>query len=199
MTAIPVPKRKTPKDVSEFEREQLRFFLTRDDVATVVAELNPSLAWLDEFVKLKLIRTDTQLASWLERNFSDPEAVRDVVANIHLFGPDTAEILEFRFNRQQDQLPAVLAKSWRLVLRHMKNIKRGLVRDEWFDLAPRVKRGDYSVEVLDRIAEVLRPKPRVGRHFALHDDGEEEATRPANFAAIALLSVPAVQHMTRTR
>lgn len=93
-------RKKTPKDVTEFEREQLRFFLARDDLAVVLADLNPSLAWLPILDELKLINADTQLAMWLERNLADLGAVRDVVANIHFFRPDTADILEFRLNRR---------------------------------------------------------------------------------------------------
>ena len=185
MTMTDAPKRKTPKDVTDFEREQLRFFLTRDDLTAVLAELNPSLAWLDELVKLKLIQADTQLAPWLERNFADPNAVRDVVANIHLFNAETAEILAFRFNRQTT-LPPLLAKSWRLIIRHMKNIKRGVLQDEWFDIAARLKCGEQSSELLERLADVLKPKPRVRKRFSLHNDHDEEMSsqRPSDLMSI---------------
>lgn len=39
-------RKRTPEDVTEFEREQLRFFLAGDDLATTLATINPSLAWL---------------------------------------------------------------------------------------------------------------------------------------------------------
>lgn len=54
--------KKTPKDATEFEREQLRFFLTKSDAAAVLAEVNPSLAWLPMLVELKLIDAETRLA-----------------------------------------------------------------------------------------------------------------------------------------
>ncbi len=34
-------KKKTPRDATDFEREQLRFFLSQEDVAEKLAELNP--------------------------------------------------------------------------------------------------------------------------------------------------------------
>src|SRR4051812_43479666 len=89
-------KRRTPEDATDFERDQLRFLLSEGDLATMLAALNPSLAWLPFLSQMKLIKGETQLAAWVERNFADVQAVRDVVANIRFFGPDTANILEYR-------------------------------------------------------------------------------------------------------
>ena len=41
-----IAEKTTPKDVSEFHREQLRFFLGGSNIAETLVELNPSLAWL---------------------------------------------------------------------------------------------------------------------------------------------------------
>jgi hypothetical protein len=87
-------RKKTPQDASEFEREQLRFFLSGDDLATTLAAINPSLAWLPDLFGMKLIEDDTQLI-WVERNFSDMDSVRHVVNNLQLFGPKAANFLEF--------------------------------------------------------------------------------------------------------
>ena len=93
--------KKTPADATAFEREQLRFFLSGGDIAATLSEFNPSLAWLPLLSEMKLIQSETQLIAWIERNFSDLDAVRDVVANIHFFGPETASFLEFRLNAQE--------------------------------------------------------------------------------------------------
>src|SRR5688500_5485827 len=105
---LQAPKKRTPNDVTEFEREQLRFFLTRDDLTSTLAEINPSLAWLPLMGEMRLIRPETQLAPWIERNFDSADAVRDVAANIHFFGPDTADVLEFRLNNQLNRLTPLL-------------------------------------------------------------------------------------------
>src|SRR5713101_2994765 len=84
------PGKKTPADATPFEREQLRFFLSGGDLAATLSEVNPSLAWLPVLSEMKLIQSETQLIAWIERNFGDADAVRDVVANIHFFGPETA-------------------------------------------------------------------------------------------------------------
>src|SRR5690348_2138934 len=91
-----VVRKKTPKDASDFEREQLRFFLSSEDLAATLANVNPSLAWLPLLSEMKLIQDERQLIAWVERNFSDTDAVRDVVENLHFFGPETARLLEFR-------------------------------------------------------------------------------------------------------
>jgi hypothetical protein len=132
-------KKKTPKDATEFEREQLRFFLTRDDLAATLTEINPSIAWLPLLAEMKLIGPDTQLAPWLERNFSNPDAVREVAANIRFFVPETAELLEFRLNHELDRLTPLLEKCWRLIIRYMRTTRRGVLQADWFEIAPRIK------------------------------------------------------------
>jgi hypothetical protein len=138
------PRKRTPNDATAFEREQLRFFLTRDDLASSLAEINPSLAWLPLLGEMKLIRADTQLAPWVEKNFDSLDAVRDVAANIHFFGPETAEVLEFRLNHQLNRLSALLVQSWRLILRHMRTARQRGLQSDWFDIQPRIKRGEFA-------------------------------------------------------
>src|SRR5258707_7200285 len=107
MTTATPRRTKTPRDASEFEREQLRFFLTRDDMTAALADINPSIAWLPWLADMKLLQSSTQLARWIEKNFVEPDGIRDVAANIHYFDADTAEFLEFRLNRQLDALSPV--------------------------------------------------------------------------------------------
>ena len=176
--------KKTPKDATEFEREQLRFFLTKSDAAATLAEVNPSLAWLPMLAELKLIDAETQLAPWIQNNFAEADAVREVAANIHFFGPDTADILEFRLN-QTEGLPPLLIMCWRLIIRHMRTAKRGALRYEWFDIVPRINRGEQSPELLERIAHVLRPKLQVGKRLSWHDEeGRREPERPTDLISI---------------
>jgi hypothetical protein len=176
--------KKTPKDTTEFEREQLRFFLTKSDVAAMLAEVNPSLAWLPMLAELKLIDAGTQLAPWIQKNFAEADAIREVAANIHFFGPDTVDILEFRLN-QTEGLPSLLMTCWRLIIRHMRTAKRGALRDDWFDIAPRIKHGEQSLELLERLAHVLRPKLRVGKRLSLRDeDGDREPEQPTDLISI---------------
>lgn len=177
-------RRKTPSDASEFEREQLRFLLSGDNVATTLATVNPSLSWLPLLFEMQVIQGDGQLIAWIERNFGDVHAVRDVVANIHFFGPETANFLEFRLNRRAADLPPLLATCWRLILRQMKEAKRGYVQNDWFEIAPRVSQGEHSVEVLERIAEALRPKVKIGKRLALYDQSREPPERPSDLMSV---------------
>ena len=46
---------------------------------------------------------------------------------------------------------------------------------EWFDIAPRIKRGEQSPEVLERLSDALKPKLRIGKRIAWHDDERRDA------------------------
>lgn len=177
-------KRRTPEDATDFEREQLRFLLSDGDVATTLVTINPSLAWLPVLSQMKLIKGETQLAAWIERNFADMDAVRDVVANIRFFGPDTANILEYRLNSQIDRLPPLLARCWRLIIRHMRTAKRGVLQNEWYEIAPRIKRGETSADLLERMADALRPKLVLNKRLSYRDIGDNTPERPSDLMSI---------------
>ena len=177
-------RKKTPDDASEFEREQLRFLLSGDDVATTLATINPSLAWLPVLWQMKVVEGENQLIAWIERNFADEDAVRDVVANIRFFGPETATFLEYRLNNQTGTLPPLLLESWRLIIRHMKTANRGVLQNDWFEIAPQIKRGEHSTALLERIAEAVRPKLRLGKHFSLYQTDRDPPKRPSDLMKI---------------
>jgi len=176
-------RKRTPKDTTEFERDQLRFLLAEGNVAAVLAEVNPSLAWLPLLAERELIDADTQLAPWIERNFADADAIREVAANMHFFRPKTADFLEFRLARTKG-LPVLLEKCWRLIIRHMRGTTRDALRHGWFDIADRIKRREHSQELLERLANILRPTLRVGKK--LHWDGQDgrEPERPSDLISI---------------
>ncbi|BBZ97480.1 hypothetical protein BRDID11004_16090 [Bradyrhizobium diazoefficiens] len=180
-----LPHKKTPADATPFEREQLRFFLSGGDLAATLSEFNPSLAWLPYLSEMKLIQNERQLIAWIERNFFDVDALREVVANIHFFGRETADFLEFRLNSHSADLPPLLAKSWPLVIRHMRTAKAGFAQNEWFEIQPQLKRGDHSAHLLERLANALRPKLKVGKLISWFDTGQDEAPeRPSDLMAI---------------
>jgi hypothetical protein len=179
-------KKKTPRDTTDFEREQLRFFLSREDVAEKLAELNPSLAWLPEFARLKVFQSAVQLAPWIEKNFDDPEAVREVSGNLEFFDEGAAALLESGLNHRNDTLPPLLVKSWQLIIRHIRDNPRGALRSEWFHIRPRIKAGERSAELLERLARVLRPKPKVSKRISWSDgEGNERVLqRPSDLMSI---------------
>jgi hypothetical protein len=176
--------KKTPSDASEFEREQLRFLLSTGDVATTLVTVNPSLAWLPVLHQMKVVSGERQLIAWIERNFADAQAIRDVVANIHFFGPETAGLLEFRLNGQAENLPTLLVKCWRLIIRTMKASKPSQLQNEWFEIAPQVRRGDHSAALLERIAEALRPKLKLSKRLSFFDPATTPPERPSDFMSI---------------
>ena len=143
------------------------------------------MAWLPYLSEMKVIQSERQLIVWIERNFADVDAVRDVVANIHFFGRETANFLEFRLNTQRANLPPLLVQSWALVIRHMRTAKTGFAQNEWFEIAPQLKRKDFSAPLLERLANALRPKLKVGKRFSWGNTDEEQAPeRPSDLMSI---------------
>lgn len=174
----------TPIDVSEFEREQLRFFLGNSDMASLLSEMNPSLAWLPILAEMNLLQNDAALPLWMERNFNSVEAVREVVANIRFFKAESARILGYRLNDQRDKIEPLLAKCWQLVLRHIRNAQPGLVQNEWFEVLPRVKRGELATDVLERVSSVLTPKLFVEKRYGWYDEPGQKMEKPTDIFAI---------------
>ncbi len=134
---------------------------------------------------MKVIQSPAQLTPWIERNFDDPEAVREVSANLGFFDERAAELLEFRLNHRRDSLSPLLAKSWQIIIRHIRDNPRGALRSEWFDIQPRIKAGERSSELLERLARMLRPKPKVGKSISWFDEGGERVPkRPSDLMSI---------------
>ncbi|MGY0573241.1 hypothetical protein ACTGJ9_020865 [Bradyrhizobium sp. RDM12] len=189
MTDSPLPlrllRKRTPADTTPFERDQLRFLLSDGNLALTLSDINPSLAWLSFLWEAKLVNSDTQLIAWIERNFSDIDAVRDVAANINSFEPETATLLDFRLSAQTLELPPLLQKSWSLILRHMRSARRGLAHNEWFEILPKLRKGDHSVDVLERLSNSLRPRIKVGKRLSWYREEQDRVPeRPSDLMSI---------------
>lgn len=169
---------KTPDQVSEFEREQLSFLLSGDDISSQLSEINPSLTWLPVLSQMKLVQNETQVFAWIERNLDSVDTVREVVANLRFFGADTASFLEQRLNRKAATLPPLIAKSWQLLTRHMR---RTATFSEWFDIAPQLNRGDHSLPLLERLSRTLRPELTISKRFS---PPEHAIERPSDLMTI---------------
>ncbi len=181
MNVMEQTAKKTPTSASEFERSQLRFFLEQGNISQTLAEFNPSLAWLAEIAKMDLIQSPAELAPWIEQNFNDPGAVREVVTNINFFDERAGKQLEWALNRKHGELDPAIAESWQLIIRHIRNTPRGIPYDEWFDIGPRLKEGDVSSELFDRLVEILRPKVKVGKRISLSDEDGSKNTPETPF------------------
>lgn len=161
---------KAPSDTSDFEREQLGFLIAHGDVASTLAVNNPSLAWLPSLADLKLVVHDQPgIVSWLERNLENPDAVKDAVANIALLGTKVADFLAFRLQRRQPPLDPLFATAWNLIVRHLKSAGRDGIGNGWFDVEPRLVRGERTPEILAQLTDLLRPSVRVSKRFSLED------------------------------
>jgi hypothetical protein len=181
---ITIPEaRKTPAESGDFEREQLRFLLAQGSAGEILARLNPSLAWLPIITEFKVIE-DVAFIGWIERNFDSFDALKEVVANLAQFTPETALTLEYRLNAKSEMLPSLLTKCWRLVIQQIKASKRGLSLSDWFELEPRLKQGDTSTDILERIARVAQPKLRLGPRISYFGEPPDPPVRPSDLMDI---------------
>ena len=113
--AAPLPVRKTPADATEFEREQLRFFLGDKNFARDSANAEPVArvaAGAEEVGGVDY--RPPELAAWIEPNFNDLQAIGEVAANMLFFNEDSGRLLEEGLNRKANSLPPLVLKSWRL-------------------------------------------------------------------------------------
>jgi hypothetical protein len=178
-------KKVTPNDVSELEREQLRFLLSGSDMAQALVGLNPSLSWLPTLYEMNLLKDDAAVAVWVEQNFDSTEAVREVVANIRFFREESADILEFRLDKKRNELPALLVKCWQLIIRHIRNTRHDFPYREWFEILPRLKKGEHSTELLERLVKAVTPRLRVEKRFGWYEgEIEREIKEPSDLMTI---------------
>ena len=184
---------KSPEETTDFEREQLRFFISVEELPANLAVVNPSLAWLPALAQLDLIRFDEQrLGSWLAAKFAEPQAVRDVAAHIHMFGPDVAETLEFQLNDRRSELPDWLVKSWRLMIRVMHGTRRGLGGRDWSDIEPRLRQGEASIDLFRRVGSMLKPRLTIGKRLSLR----EETREPKHASDVMRIEYKSEEHLT---
>jgi hypothetical protein len=174
----------TPEDVSEFERDQLRFFLGGTDMAHTLAELNPSLAWLPILADMDLLQNDAALPLWVEQNFDSLEAIREVGKNLRFFKVESANLLHHRLAARRESLSPLQAKCWQLIIRHIRNAPRATWQNEWYEILPRLKKGDVSADVLAQLTNVLTPKLFVESRWDPFDDSERKMERPTDVLAI---------------
>jgi hypothetical protein len=132
----------------------------------------------------RTIQNERQLVAWIGRNLASTNAIREVVANLQFFGPETGNLLQMRLTAEAPKLPSLLTQSWRLIIRHMRAAKRDLAHNEWFDLQPELRRGENGGAILERLSDVLRPQLQVSRRFRLYDTEDTESQKAADLMSI---------------
>lgn len=178
---------KDPIDTSDFEREQLSFLVTRDNGPAILIATNPSLAWLRTLADLKIVNRDQGwLGSWLERNLDNPDAVRDVVANISLLGPKVGDFLDYRLRHLRAAPVEPYATAWNLIIRHLRSQEQRPFGGGWFAIKPRFAGGDVTPDVLEQLAELLRPRLRVSKRYSPPEAMEEVAIKVHDLMAVDL-------------
>ncbi|MGH8227080.1 MAG: hypothetical protein ACREU3_04105 [Steroidobacteraceae bacterium] len=178
-------RRRTPADATDFEKEQLRPLLSESsDLPTILTKLNPSLAWLRFFVDAIVAKDDKLLAAWIAHNFADTGAIREVVDNLHLLGPDAAKILQYHLDHVPVPLPSAIEKAWRLLIQSMRTNAGADTFGDWFEIAPRVRNGDTSPELLSQFANAVRPKIRLSSPTLSPEQDKQPVEHPWQLLSI---------------
>lgn len=175
-----------PSEATTLQQEQMAFFLSRGDAASQLTIHNPPLSWLSVLSKLDLVgRDDRRLTGWIERKLPDLQAIRDIVQNIHLFGPATADLLEFRLNHQPVPLPDLQRKSWQLIVRHMRLVRSGPTTNGWYDLQPRLAAGEVSVDLLARLTTLVCPFLQIVKRSVFDTRERPDPQRPLDLFSVS--------------
>jgi len=67
----------------------------------------------------------------------------------------------------------------------MKTSRHGALDHGWYDVAPRLKRGDTSVDSFSRVAEALKPKLVLDKLTFFDDEDDSEPQRPSDLMSIS--------------
>lgn len=176
---------KLPDDTTEFEREQAQFFLETVNIGVTLAEINPRLVWVSFLENCNLVEfDDPRMFAWILKNISNEQAASDLAEKWYYFGPNTARYLEFHLNEQVGMFPEALLRCWRLIIRGMRNVDRHVIHSEWLELEPRIRRGEVTQEVLERLADVLRPRMKIGRRSPFNTENSGEIRHPTDLLSI---------------
>src|SRR5207245_7189866 len=65
-----------------------------------------------------------------------------------------------------------------------RSVQRSVWPNEWFEVAPRIKRGERSPEVLDRFSAALKPKLKIGKRIEWGEERRDQPQVPADLMSI---------------
>ena len=111
--------KKSPNEVSEVEKDQLRFLIDYIEINELLERLNPSLSWLPFFCELKKHKPEIEIENWVSKNFNDYHSLKTVVKNLHLFTSDSAILLKNNLNRTSD-LNIGIKECWHYIVKFLK-------------------------------------------------------------------------------
>ena len=66
----------------------------------------------------------------------------------------------------------------------MRTAKRGFAEHEWLEVEPKLKRDDHSATVLERLANLLRPKVKIGKRLSWEGTVEKSVETPSDLMSI---------------
>ncbi|MFW8596038.1 hypothetical protein [Cribrihabitans neustonicus] len=152
--------------------------LLHGDASLLLSELNPPAAWLPALRQQRVFDSGfTSPGPWIAARLNDPDMIRAAAAHPE-FDDQTVRYVERGLDQKRDELGPVRTRCWEILLSAKKPVA-GYDHDlKWYRQAPRIRAGEVGYEARQIVAELLRPRIRIGRHLQLFE--EQVDSRAAN-------------------
>jgi len=168
-----------PSSVGELPLEECANLLRHGDACQLLGELSPEADWLPVLVERRVFDRDKALpGEWIAKRIDDPAMIRACAALNWL--DDQAR---WQINRALEselvKLPAHRSKAWQLILTAKSPTTIDFINDNWFIVAPKIKRGEVGFEARRLISQILRPQIKTEKTYRWPDDPRDAAAPEA--------------------
>lgn len=159
-----------PTDESFDKADCIAGIIRGGDAQDLLAELNPSPAWLRPLHNTGMFENDEySLGKWVVSRLNESDMIR-ACAEIPYFGEPVVRYIRHALMRARDELNPILIRSWEILL-SAKNQKSDIDPDEklsWHRLSQRIREGGIGYENRKLMANLLRPRLKVKRASSLY-------------------------------
>lgn len=175
---------RNPENASNFSINKVNFCLgeemRQNGLNSVISTINIPVRWIIWFFRNSEFEIGNPIVAWISRNFSNLNAVKDVADNMDYISHakisrQYIRAVERELIRQEENLNPINIRCWRLILRYLSSPRLDSLQSEWFRIKARVKRGEYSNEIIKKIGEILEPKLKIQKRIPF---GEEQRGIP---------------------
>ena len=144
-------------EVSDIEKDQLRFLFEYVDINELLETLNPSLSWIPFFLELKRKKPALNLESWISNNFEDYNSLATVVDNLQFFTNDSAKPLA-KYLEENSNLSRGIKECWHFIIKCLDQLPADPFKREQFDVERLLRKNISSPELIQRVVSLLKPE-----------------------------------------
>ncbi|QVQ36646.1 SIR2 family protein [Pseudochrobactrum algeriensis] len=165
-----------PDSATDDEMTECVALLGHGDASEILGSIGPDAKWVKPLVERRVFRHGgAHFGSWAAAKINDPDMARACAP--HGIADERGRwLLRRALSDQKQTIPSAIDQVWRLMLRQ-PNLGENELGQEWFYAVPLIKRGIADFEVRSTIAQIFRPRLRLGTPFRyeLHEEGGDEA------------------------